>query len=912
MPARFAVGVDLGTTNTVVAFAPLDAADDARVFEVPQLVAPGQVQARPLLPSLLYAPVEGERADDPFGDAPWALGEIARRRGAEVPGRLVASSKSWLVHAGVDRTAAILPWGAPDPSPKVSPVEAAQRMLGHLRRTWDEQHPGAPLADQEVVLAVPASFDEVARELTVEAARRAGLAPKLVEEPQAAFYDWMARAGAGGVDRLVAEAKGDEGVQVLVVDIGGGTTDLSLVSVSGPDRVSRVAVGPHLLLGGDNMDLALAHAVEPRLAEDGDKLDPQRFAQLVVACRAAKEVLLGASPPEHMPVAVASSGSRLVGGVRSAELARDEVERVVLEGFLPVVGADVAAPRARGALVAFGLPYERDVAITRHIAAFVRRHGSGGAPGAVLLNGGVFRSAKIADRVVAALASLRGGEVRRLPDADPDLAVARGAVAYALARLGRGLRIGGGSARGYFVGIVGEEGRRQAVCVVPRGAEEGTPHIARGRTFALSLGRPVRFDLFASDDAEAIPGAVVDVDDERFVRLPPVSTALDKAERGEGREVRVMIEGEVTPVGTVDLACLEVDVEAFPDGGSIRPPSGARRFRLAFQLRPGPLTSRPPPSPSKPPRRLDPAFDLLERAFGKPRPDATGREAKDLLRELERVLGERAQWTSEANRALFDALVPLSRGRRRSVDHERMFWLLAGWCIRPGFGDALDPARVAALAPLVDERLAFPGEARGWQAFFIAWRRASGGLDEAMQTQLRDLVDPHLAPSGSGIKKPKKLVLALDDALDMASSLERVAPRRRSDLGGWVLERTWTDRDPRLWAAIGRLGARVPAYASVHHVVSPGVAERWIDHLMREKWDSVPTAIAAAVALARKTGDRARDVSDATTREVEKRLIALGAKSEQVRAVREVVTVDATERAEFFGDALPIGLRLVD
>jgi hypothetical protein len=422
----------------------------------------------------------------------------------------------------------------------------------------------------------------------------------------------------------------------------------------------------------------------------------------------------------------------------------------------------------------------------------------------------------------------------------------------------------------------------------------------------------VRYDLFASDDAEAIPGAVVDVDDERFVRLPPVATALDKAERGEGREVRVMIEGEVTPVGTVDLACLEVDVEAFPDGGSIRPPSGARRFRLAFQLRPGPLTSRPPPSPSKPPRRLDPAFDLLERAFGKPRPDATGREAKDLLRELERVLGERVQWTSEANRALFDALVPLSRGRRRSVDHERMFWLLAGWCIRPGFGDALDPARVAALAPLVDERLAFPGEARGCQAFFIAWRRASGGLDEAMQTQLRDLVDPHLAPSESGIKKPKKPLLALDDALDMASSLERVAPRRRSDLGGWVLERTWTDRDPRLWAAIGRLGARVPAYASVHHVVSPGVAERWIDHLMREKWDSVPTAIAAAVALARKTGDRARDVSDATTREVEKRLIALGAKSEQVRAVREVVTVDATERAEFFGDALPIGLRLVD
>jgi molecular chaperone DnaK (HSP70) len=912
MPARFAVGVDLGTTNTVVAFAPLDGVEDARVFEVPQLVAPGQVQARPLFPSLLYAPAPGERADDPFGDAPWALGEIARRRGAEVPGRLVSSSKSWLVHAGVDRTAAILPWGAPDSSPRVSPVEAAQRMLAHLRRAWDEQHAGAALADQELVLAVPASFDEVARELTVDAARSAGLSPKLVEEPQAAFYDWMARAGAGGVEQLVHGSPGARGAHVLVVDIGGGTTDLSLVRVSGGDRVSRVAVGPHLLLGGDNMDLALAHAVEPRLADEGDKLDPSRFAQLVAACRGAKELLLAAAPPEHVAVAVAAAGARLVGGARTADLGRDEVERIVLEGFLPRVGGDVALQRARGALVAFGLPYERDVAITRHVAAFVRRHVAEGALDAVLLNGGVFRSATIADRIVTALESLRGGEVRRLPDADPDLAVARGAVAYALARLGRGVRIGGGSARGYFVGIVGDEGRRQAVCVVPRGAEEGTPHIARGRTFALSLGRPVRFDLFASDDAEASPGVVVDVDDERFVRLPPIATALEKGESGEGREVRVMIEGEVTPVGTVDLACLEVDRGASQEEGSIRPSSGARRFRLAFQLRPGAMTSRPPPSASKAPRRLDPAFDLLERAFGRPRPAATGREAKDLLRELERALGERAQWTSETSRALFDVLAPLSRGRRRSADHERMFWLLAGWCVRPGFGDALDPGRVAALAPLLDERLAFPGEARGWQAFFIAWRRACGGLDEAAQGQLRDFVDPHLAPAGVGVKRPKKLVLALDDALDMASSLERIAPRRRSDLGGWVLDRTWTDRDPRLWAAIGRLGARVPAYASVHHVVAPIVAERWIDHLMREKWDAVPTAIAAAVALARKTGDRARDVGDAAAREVEKRLVALGAKPEQVRAVREVVTVDATERADFFGDALPIGLRLVD
>lgn len=309
---------------------------------------------------------------------------------------------------------------------------------------------------------------------------------------------------------------------------------------------------------------------------------------------------------------------------------------------------------------------------------------------------------------------------------------------------------------------------------------------------------------------------------------------------------------------------------------------------------------------------MDGARELLDRAFGKPRGDAGGREAKDLLRELERVLGERAQWTTEINRALFDALAPDARARRRSADHERVFWLLAGWCIRPGFGDPLDAQRVALLPPLFDERLAFPGEARGWQQFWITWRRAAGGLEEGTQTHLRDFTDPWLATADAGLKKPKKPAQSLDDALDMASSLERVAPARRSQLGGWVLERTWTDRDPRLWGAIGRLGARVPAYASVHHVVSPHVVERWLDHLLREKWDLVPKAAHAAVQIARRTGDRARDVNERVRQEVEKRLVAMGAEEAWVRAVREIVPVEESERAAFFGDALPPGLRLVE
>jgi molecular chaperone DnaK (HSP70) len=915
MAARFAVGIDLGTTNTVVACAPLDGrAHATRVVNMPQFVARGEVGSRPLFPSALYAPPTNESDGDPLGDAPWVLGEQARRRGAEVPGRVVTSSKSWLAHADVDRTAPILPWAGAEEVPKLSPVDAAARLLLHVRRAWDAEHADAPLAQQEVVLTVPASFDEVARELTIEAARRAEITPKLLEEPQAAFYDWMTRASREGRARLL-EATGGEAL-VLVVDVGGGTTDLSLMRVSGVERVVRIAVGPHLLLGGDNMDLALAHACEARLADGNGRLDPARWSQLVAACRVAKESLLGAQNAADAPITLLAAGSHLVGTARTTRLAREEAECIVLDGFFPEVPSDARPQRARGALVSFGLPYERDAAITRHLAAFLARHLSADTfPDAVLLNGGVFRAERVAERLLGCLIGWRGTKpVQRLPDADPDLAVARGAVAYALARLGRGTRIGGGSARGYFVGIAAADDPgpwrgpssdslpiARAVCIVPRGAEEGQSHAASERTFALAIGRPVRFDVFSSDVVDAREGDMVVVDEERFARLPPLAATLARAASGPDEksedEVRVSISGELTPVGTLDLACVEVHT------------TPARTYRLAFELRGGAvIRSRPPAAP---PRGLESALASIDRVFGKPRADTSGREAKDLLRDLERHLGPRAQWSTETNRGLFDVLIPNAAARRRSADHERLFWLLSSWCLRPGFGDALDPARVDALAALFDERLSFPAEARGWQQFWIAWRRAAGGMDERLQTKVRDFVDGYLAPPDGTRKRPKKPALSLDDALDMASSLERVAASRRAELGGWVLERTWTDRDPRLWAAVGRIGARVPAYASVHHVVAPLMAERWLDHLLREKWPSVPTAAQAATQLARKTGDRARDVADAMGQEVERRLLAVGADERWVRAVREVVPVDEAERAAFYGDALPPGLRLV-
>lgn len=956
---RLLVGIDLGTTHSVVAWAERGRAAEPQVFVVPQLVTPSEIEARPLFPSFLYAPLAGEIEADPWGDAPWALGEVARRRGGEVPGRLVASAKSWLCHPSVDRTAPILPWGAPedaDDLPRVSPVDASARLLMHIRRAWDGAFPGDPLEAQEVVLTVPASFDEAARELTLEAARRAGLSVRLLEEPQAAFYDFMQRAGAEGMAELLNEASGESGsALVLVCDIGGGTTDLSLIRVerraSGdpPFVVTRVAVGHHLLLGGDNMDLALAHLCEARLASPSEneggggapaKLDPARFGQLVLACRAAKERLLGGDEREgdpsdapamvdSVPVTVLRSGSRLIGGALTTRLTRDEAERVILDGFFPITPRDARPQRTRSALVAFGLPYERDVAITRHIAWFFARHAPDiTAPTALLLNGGVFRARRIRERLASAVSAWGGPPVHVLPHTDPDLAVARGAVAYALALAGHGVRIEGGAARGYYIGLdAPEPGKpRRAVCVVPRGAKEGVTHVAENRTLALVVGRPVRFDLFASDDAAShAPGEIVAVDDDRFQALPPVAVAFGAEGRAKGRpaEVRVALEGELTAVGTLDLACVEVDVA---------PPAEPRRFRLVFQIRgeEASAAEAAPPSDSasgdsegkadvradarRAPRGrpFEEAKEAIERVFGKGRQDVAPREVKGLVRELERVLGERSGWTTELARALFDVLAQNAKSRRRSAEHERVFWQLAGFCLRPGFGDPLDRARVGELAPLFAERLAFPQEARSWQQFWIAWRRVAGGLDEAAQTEIRDALDPFLAPSEKKLKKPKNIKPeALDDMLELASSLERVPAARRSELGAWVLERTWTSRDPRLWAAIGRVGARVPAYASVHHVVSPMVAERWIDHLLREKWDELPTAAQAAVRLARVTDDRARDVSERIRREVAARLAKVGARPEWVRAVSEHVPVAQEERAAFFGEGLPVGLRLL-
>ncbi len=578
MTAQYVLGIDLGTTNSVLSYAPLDGDEaDVRLFDIPQLVASGSMEGRNGLPSFLYLATEHEGQEGHL-DVPWAasrdyaVGEFARRRAAEAPDRTVGAAKSWLCHARVDRRKPILPWNAPADVAQVSPVEASQRYLEHLVAAWEQAFPDAPVAQQQVVLTVPASFDPVARELTHEAALAAGL-PRdfvLLEEPQAALYAWLAATG----DAWRKMLKVDE--TVLVCDIGGGTTDLTLVKVIDDDGelgLQRVAVGNHLLVGGDNMDLTLAHQVSTDFAKQNVKLDPWQSVSLWHSCRAAKESLLAEDGPEKQSISVLGRGSKLIGGTVSVEVDRKRVAKLLVDGFLPKCAAtDRPQTQRASGFQEIGLPFESDPAITRHLAAFLAAHGEGesGAiiPHHVLFNGGVFKAESLRSRLLAVLQGWGGKGHKTAPlEGDPDLdhAVSRGAAYYGWAKNQGGLRIRGGVARSYYVGIEtaglaipGAPRPLRALCVLPFGMEEGTECDVPGGEVGLVLGEPAQFRFFSSAvRKEDRPGDVLDSwDDGVLVETAPLETTLPADEAIDDTYVPVQFESRVTELGMLELWCV--------------------------------------------------------------------------------------------------------------------------------------------------------------------------------------------------------------------------------------------------------------------------------------------------------------------------------------------------------------------
>ncbi|WP_250526602.1 Hsp70 family protein [Caballeronia sp. GAWG2-1] len=608
---RYSIGVDLGTTHCALSYVDLSASDGEKtaqgVLSIAQLTAPGAAEERELLPSFLYLPHPSELAPGDLTlpwtqERPFIVGELARSRGAGTPIRLVSSSKSWLCHPGVDRRAAILPADAPEEVERVSPLESSVRYLTHLREAWNHAHPDAPFDQQDVTVTIPASFDPAARELTAEAAAAAGYARMtLLEEPQAALYSWIQKSTGGWRKQVKV------GDVILVVDVGGGTTDLSLIAVverEGNLELHRVAVGEHILLGGDNMDLALAHIVARKLAAAGTQPDPWQLRALTYACRSAKETLLTHPDTETVPLVVPSRGSKLIGGSLRTELTRAELTQILLEGFFPQVdGSARPVSRARAGLTQLGLPYAQDAAVTRHLAAFLGRQvhalaeieglqheAPQGAtllhPTAVLFNGGVFKSPLLVERVMSTLNSWLAAEnapaARLLEGADLDLAVARGAAYYGYVRRGKGVRIRGGTARAYYVAVEsampavpGLEPPVQALCVAPFGMEEGTEAALPAQEFGLVVGEPVHFRFFGSSvRRQDEVGTLLEYwQPDELQELEEIEASLPSEGRTPGEVVPVKLHARITEAGTLEL-------EAVPRGSS-------ERWKVEFDMRGG-------------------------------------------------------------------------------------------------------------------------------------------------------------------------------------------------------------------------------------------------------------------------------------------------------------------------------------
>ena len=921
---HYVVGIDLGTSHTLLAYAPADGSAPVALLPIAQRVSAAEIAAAPLLPSLRYQAGEGELAPSTWHQpwpplfaseaAPALLGRYAQDLGAQVPGRLVSSAKSWLSHAGVDRSAAILPWGAPEGVQKISPLQASASYLAHLRAAWDAQFPDAPLAQQELVLTVPASFDEGARALTLEAAQLAGLPPlRLLEEPQAALHDWLLMQSAQVGEALA----GCE--WLLVVDIGGGTTDLSLVQVTqstqtsgGLPELARRGVGTHLMLGGDNMDLALAHGLEAELAAPQPRLSAARFAQLVQRCRVAKEQLLAPDAPEAVTVTLLGSGTQLLGGARSAPLRRDTVRQQLLEGFFPLQPRDARPQQRQAGLLSWGLPYPFDAAITRHLAAFLQAHagvlGATGVPDSVLFNGGVFHGTAIAQRMGDQLTQWRGAPVRVLVNPHPDWAVARGAVAHGLARAqpmagaagaagaAPGLRIGGGSARSYFLRL-GDGDDLRAICLLPQGSEEGAAVSLEGQRFALRLGQAVRFHLLASTALGEVPaGTVCDLVGAELVHLPPLTAVLPAPPGRERAQVEVQLQATMTEVGTLAVRCVSTQVPA-------------QSWPLEFSVRGAALAQASPAADNAPLAR---AIAQIDRIFGSHDQSVASKEVRQLRAALEKTLGAREGWDLTLLRTLFDALLARARRRRRTPEHERSWLNLAGYCLRPGVGADLDDWRMDQVWALHAQGLAHPQESGNWAEWWIFWRRAAAGLSEAQQMQLLEDVAGHMQQAGQRTAKAPALG-SYDDMVRLFAVLENVPWAYRLEMGQWMLDRLRKPGESvQTWWALGRICSRVPlGPAGAHQIIPPEQLDPFLDAVLAEDWRHNDSAMFAAVQMARMTGDRARDLSEAQRAPVLARLAQQRAPANWQAMVASVVELDAVEQRRSFGESLPPGLVLI-
>jgi molecular chaperone DnaK (HSP70) len=956
LPSRYVVGVDLGTTNSAVTYIDTEESPwKIRVLSIPQFVAAGETESLETLPSFYFQPVQtGDAAAKAQLRMPWdkkspsfCVGAYARDETARTSGRGIASAKSWLCHTAVDRTAALLPWQGAGDVKRLSPVDVSAQYLRHVRKAWDQQFPDELLADQDIVLTLPASFDEVARELTVEAASMAGLARVvLIEEPQAAFYAWVYKHDSDWDSRVQV------GQKILVCDIGGGTTDFTLIRVRKSNEANdadgkqaqkiqfhRVAVGNHLILGGDNLDLAIAKYLEHKLT-DGGNLESYQWDVLVGTSRRIKEQMLSDEGADTITVSLPSRGSKLIGGSLQTEATRDEIRRLIIDGFLPEVQLTDKPLRHASGFQEFGLPYASDPGITRYLAVFLTTHAGAGEaesietkpddakPDVVLFNGGFFASPILRDTMIEQISKWFQSDN---PDWSPqllandrlDLAVARGAAYYGIVRRDMGVRIAASLARSYYIGIgENDSGEEQAICIMPGNAEPGQTFTLDERQFLLTISEPVEFSIYVSSTRLADqPGQVIAVDPEQMTSLPPIRTVLRAKSRNEKRDVSVKLQVGLTEIGTIDLACVELATD--------------RSWQLRFDIR---ATTQTDVDVHDAVGETQGYVDeqtwteceqCIANVFSEDNASLAteSNDPKDLVKQLSNILGmPREEWPMSFLRRVWDALIEFElaevkkSGRAKSAKHEARWLNLLGYSLRPGYGVALDDWRVTETWRMVRGKLIHRA-ANIQTESLILWRRLGGGLSRGQQSALAEPLFASLrALEKQMAGKPMKggaPPVRPDETVEvwrLLGSLELLPEDRKIQLGDMIVKllnkpKLKNARHAMVWA-LGRLGQRVPLYGPLNTVVSIDVTQRWIRDLVSQKECDTMDHL-AVVQMCRLTNDRYRDV-DADTRSMAAKWLSNNEGAEHlIRLINEGGSFDAEQQGRIFGESLPHGLRMM-
>lgn len=931
---RYIIGIDLGTTNSCVAY--IDTQEErpkVHPLKIPQLKAPGSVDQMSTLPSFCYLLHPSEWPDEAVS-LPWlsphdakpthVVGAFAKTQGAKVPTRLVRSAKSWLCHHAANRSGKILPVESSDESIRISPIEATGCYLRHLREAWNyvmaKGNTEAEFDEQEIVLTVPASFDEAARTLTVEAAKRAGFSKMtLIEEPQAAFYSWIAQHEADWEKGLIP------GMQILVCDVGGGTTDFSMIEVVGEKgklALQRMAVGDHLLLGGDNMDAAVMHWMESQFEEKGESFSTTQRLQLLYEARRVKEEALSLSERDkdhRCRVIIQGAGSKVVGGTHTLEIDPFEVRKLLLEGFFPVLPWEQSLNlRKASGLRTMGLPFEDEPSVTKHLARFLsenkRDDGSPLKPDLVLFNGGAMKPAAFQEALIASLNRwFPDQKLGVLPPVNLDLAVALGAAYYGRTRRGEGVKIGGGLARGCYLAIdtldTRGEKTRKALTLLPRGSEEGDIFEPES-TFMLKPNMPVSFQLCSSHTRRHDnKGDLIDILPEEMQMLPPILTVLrfGKKQIAESSQESVPVKMQIrlTPVGTIEIA--------------LKSTSTDNQWTLEFQLKTSSgqedalatISRAAAVGQTFEKGFLDEAVKVMQKCFSI---NASPADAMRLMEKLEEVLEiPRSEWSLSLSRGLFDELLKISPLRKTSSTHWERWWNLAGFLLRPGFGFPLDDFRCKELWKLVlsDSKILIPAEVQ--IQLWIAYRRFAGGMNKGQQLQLgADLMMSLLGKKGEKIEiKSKADLYPMTERVRALGALELIEISTKTRLGNALVKRICDGEATaaEFWA-LGRIGARHLIYGTIAHVIPAKICEEWIEAILESGKGKTQEIVRLVEQLARKTSFREFNLSEKVIATILNHLKDAEDYDRVEDLLKNENRLTQKEQDIIFGEHLPSGLHL--